>query len=740
MSLSLFKNLRSKHTATTLYKYFISYFLLLTILTLGYTAAFRVQLKNIYTKELHTQAEKQLADVSSDLASSIATVEKIQYLLAQDIPLAMSRYLKENWYLYQASQTLTKYTTANEIISGICYIHFEKGHILSSKNSVRKTDNGYEIYCNSQYIPFPLETYMENTRENQLILLKEGKSRLLIYLPHNNGIKTYSIFYILNLDEIEKMLSRRRLSGMASVCLMDQNNQIVTGYDTQYMVSYMEDNGIADYASLVSDSANVLTEQTVINGFSLITVLSDDEILSKVSIAFRNAYALLLLVSLIGMGLIFLGMRVTYWPLHKLALKLLPSASQHGNYVEQIDTAFANVQSVNQQLQQKIDSYRLSMQKSLLDSIVADNAPFEPNDSAIFDHLFCLEPDSHIFMLRIKTSGKKESFPTDVQKLLNTSLPGDIPSALLLECAEEYAVFLICYVGAEPNKDEILHLLLTDLYQETGYRSALSNSAESPLEIPSLYENAAAASEFWDHSPVVIYPEIAEQVPTSGSLSYPYSNLEFLSDALKSCQITQAKEQILHLFDLLDTASAKNSSFPDFFIHCILIDILTILSNGMNNLNVKFKNYSDLYFSTLFLCRSCSYAEKKEEIHQNILMLLSTYEKEFQNSTIQYSKIEEILQKEYRSPDFSISVLADTFHVSIAYMSYLFKKGFDVNFSDYLWNIRMEKAKELLCQTDMNIDQISVQVGYLNTSSFRRKFKQETGLTPSQYRTTHSPS
>ena len=179
--------------------YFISYFLLLTILTLGYTAAFRVQLKKVYTKELHNQAEKQLTDIDNDLYSSISTIEKIQYLLAQDIPLAMSRYLKEDWYLYQASQTLTKYTTANEIISGICYIHFEKNNILSSKNSIRKTDNGYEIYYNKQYIPFPLESYMENTKENQLILLGEGKNKLLVYLPGNNGIKTYSIFYILNI-------------------------------------------------------------------------------------------------------------------------------------------------------------------------------------------------------------------------------------------------------------------------------------------------------------------------------------------------------------------------------------------------------------------------------------------------------------------------------------------------------------------------------------------------------------
>ena len=194
---------------------------------------------------------------------------------------------------------------------------------------------------------------------------------------------------------------------------------------------------------------------------------------------------------------------------------------------------------------------------------------------------------------------------------------------------------------------------------------------------------------------------------------------------------------MIYLFELLDTASENNSSIPNFFIRCVLIDILTILSSSMNNLNVKFKSYSDLYFNTLFLCRSCSFVEKKEEIRQNILLLLSTYENEFENSTLQFSKIAETIQKEYSSPDFSISVLADTFHVSIAYMSYLFKKGFDVNFSDYLWNIRMKKAEELLSETDMNIDQISIQVGYLNTSSFRRKFKQETGLTPSQYRSKH---
>ena len=67
-------------------------------------------------------------------------------------------------------------------------------------------------------------------------------------------------------------------------------------------------------------------------------------------------------------------------------------------------------------------------------------------------------------------------------------------------------------------------------------------------------------------------------------------------------------------------------------------------------------------------------------------------------------------------------------------MSYLCKKYFHENFSDYLWNMRMERAKFLLRNTQDSVEDICVAVGYENVSSFRRKFKKELGLTPSQYR------
>ena len=48
--------------------------------------------------------------------------------------------------------------------------------------------------------------------------------------------------------------------------------------------------------------------------------------------------------------------------------------------------------------------------------------------------------------------------------------------------------------------------------------------------------------------------------------------------------------------------------------------------------------------------------------------------------------------------------------------------------------LRMEEAKKLLRQTDLNISDVSRQSGYADASSFARRFKQYAGVTPLQYR------
>jgi two-component system response regulator YesN len=92
------------------------------------------------------------------------------------------------------------------------------------------------------------------------------------------------------------------------------------------------------------------------------------------------------------------------------------------------------------------------------------------------------------------------------------------------------------------------------------------------------------------------------------------------------------------------------------------------------------------------------------------------------------------IQTHYMRSDLSLNLLASEFGLSVPYLSKMFKEQVEINFTEYVMEIRLAKAKELLSATDGKVRDIAEQVGYTNVNSFVRIFKKMTGLTPSEYR------
>ena len=55
---------------------------------------------------------------------------------------------------------------------------------------------------------------------------------------------------------------------------------------------------------------------------------------------------------------------------------------------------------------------------------------------------------------------------------------------------------------------------------------------------------------------------------------------------------------------------------------------------------------------------------------------------------------------------------------------------------EYIHEVRIRKAKELLIQTEKTVQEISGSVGFANIQHFHRLFKRLTGVTPNEYRKT----
>lgn len=82
--------------------------------------------------------------------------------------------------------------------------------------------------------------------------------------------------------------------------------------------------------------------------------------------------------------------------------------------------------------------------------------------------------------------------------------------------------------------------------------------------------------------------------------------------------------------------------------------------------------------------------------------------------------------------------IAEVVELNPVYFSVLFKKETDMNFSAYLLNVRMEKAKEMLCTTNETIAAVGENVGYRDSRYFSQTFTKTVGVKPALYRKLHS--
>lgn len=98
--------------------------------------------------------------------------------------------------------------------------------------------------------------------------------------------------------------------------------------------------------------------------------------------------------------------------------------------------------------------------------------------------------------------------------------------------------------------------------------------------------------------------------------------------------------------------------------------------------------------------------------------------------------IDQIIQYLYNNynENINLNTVAEHFEKNNSYISVLFKKETGRNFHNYITDIRIEKAKELLENSEDKIGSVAEQVGYINPKHFHVVFKKYVGISPKRYR------
>lgn len=104
--------------------------------------------------------------------------------------------------------------------------------------------------------------------------------------------------------------------------------------------------------------------------------------------------------------------------------------------------------------------------------------------------------------------------------------------------------------------------------------------------------------------------------------------------------------------------------------------------------------------------------------------------------SVDISAVLRYIENNYGDPTVTATAIAAKFHKNLAHLSRQFKYEMNINLSTYLRRFRLDRAKQLLWNTDLTIDQIAGMTGWSSSKTFYRVFQDQEGTTPKRYRIT----
>ncbi|MBS4461537.1 AraC family ligand binding domain-containing protein [Aerococcaceae bacterium zg-B36] len=102
-----------------------------------------------------------------------------------------------------------------------------------------------------------------------------------------------------------------------------------------------------------------------------------------------------------------------------------------------------------------------------------------------------------------------------------------------------------------------------------------------------------------------------------------------------------------------------------------------------------------------------------------------------------YMQAQQIMSTQYTKVDLTIHSVAQQLSITRNYLSAVFKQFSELSPKEYLLQIRMKRAKQLLETTNEPVQVIAFSIGFRDPLHFSKAFKQYIGLSPKQYRQQH---
>ena len=482
------------------------------------------------------------------------------------------------------------------------------------------------------------------------------------------------------------------------------------------------------------------------SGYSYCTLLPETQLNARKMANMLTVTIFILLAAAVGLFLCWHMSVRPATPLNQLlkqASRLTERDQEHNSVFVKLSDIFQYLAGVNSDLVEMMEEQKPYIRNAFVNRLLFGN-PLSHKEEDLLANRMDFDRKGMVFcvlIFRIITLDSVEEKSVDLLSTCLLSLmemiKKEFPGSLYAATGEDQ-VSLIMRVPHK-NRDSLESLVeekLLRIREELPANIAErifvygGNVVEEMEDVYESYQNAAFAfmnEKEPTESQVIWFRKNKKKMVAV----FPYFELSVKLTRL----VTSGDEQGLHdaLKEIM-TEYILESNLPAWLQQILLNELQAILFHILVRLELEEQEYQK-YFSEL---------EKEHRIPliEQITSTLGLYrslcalvnEKKTKEAGKMMPAILAFLDANYGDPDLSLTMVADTFQISVPYLSSLFKASAGVNFSNYVEDVRIEKAKGLLKNTSLSVGEIAVATGYSSTNSFSRAFRRVTGDSASEYR------
>lgn len=731
------------------YQYLLSYLLVLgiPILIIGFTVY--SHFVSLMKEQSFEANRSMLAQVRDIVDSKYREIMSMAGTISNDP--TFSSNLPETTYDILLAKNRLNFSAGNKFVEELMFYPRDGEYIFSYKSSYG-FDFFKEIYQFQEWKPAQLKTEMELLKKPKLLLAtrKDGNSvsNQIVYMipiPVNSLKPKGTAVFSVNESSYQDLFKTSMKLKVKNTFVINRDGQVLTSLypfeqldrDIFQRVDLSDDEGTSAVKS-GKEWFHVSYAKSQGTGWTYVTIVPDLELMRPVTDIKNKSIFAAILVVVIGVLLIYAGMRMNYNPLRLLIRQgdakwgsLLRGA--HG--FESIRKIMEHAESIQERLNEQVEFTTPALREHLLNRLLKGQFHNKEHFNEEGQGVGLTLNQSTYQVAILQFGDRLPGVDEDKHNFYK------IWHALFREGIEVYLVDLIedgrtaCIISIDENEpwSEQDWQQLHERFTEQTSMSITLGVGNPSSDVGRLYKSFIEASTSLQYSiikgknKVIFFRETsAEQ---NDRFWYPDHELTHLIRAIHKNET----EEILKNTDLLIDKIRDNSTTM-FMATYLCFDVVQSVWKTMQELygnKFQYEPFPDVMTLTRM--------ESFDELASIVLEVCSfavTQMNHNDHSTEDelYQAMLHYIEQNGFDYHFSVQNMAESLSWSASHIRRVFKEKSNMTISEYVNEQRIIRAKHLLITTKSSLQDIVSLIGYTDVSSFIRKFKQYTHTTPGDYR------